>query len=378
MSLLNQVLQDLEKRKADTVTEQQGLNHLTAPASKHKKSYLLMALILIILLISVIFLNFKQSKKHTIKASPEKIQIATSPKTQKPITAALITANKNTQLKPIVLPEKAALKAAPTKEAKNNKSKAIKKQDTVSTTVKITPLKPIEQPIEKAEINTAKAIHKKEAIAPLVIETTKTVKQAIGKKTIAQKQKPLNLDQLAEQSFISAQKLQDLASRQVKLQQVLKLNVKHIDARLLLANTLLQQGLTQQSAHLLDQGLKLFPKNPDFIKLRSQMFLQFKQAIAALQLLQRIKPGKTQDEDYLALLAAAYQQNNQPLESLTLYQKLLALNPEKAEYWLGLAMAQEKQGNKYQALLSYQQALNKKTLQNVVVSYINQRISSLK
>jgi len=405
MSLLNQVLQDLEKRKPDNTAEHQSFDHLSAPtpAPKYKPSYLILTLIFIGLIASVISLNIKQNKEPIIKAIPEKVQIAAATNKQKSMPAtAVITEDKNTPLKPIDLPEKQVLKSLQTEEAEINITKATNKQDdtkktvepsvakstlikkqqeftaTAIATVKNTQLKPIDQTAEKTEVNKTKIIHKKDAFSAVANKTTKTVNPTIVKKPILQKQKPLNLNQLAEQAFISAQKPQDLATRQLKLQQVLKLNINHIDARLLLANTLLQQGLTKQSSHLLDQGLKLFPQNLDFIKLRSQTFLQSKQPVAAIQLLLKTKPSTLQDENYLALLAAAYQQNNQHIKSLTLYQELLALNPEKAEYWLGLAIAQENQGNKHQALIAYQQAVNKKTLQNAVVSYINQRISILR
>jgi tetratricopeptide (TPR) repeat protein len=108
------------------------------------------------------------------------------------------------------------------------------------------------------------------------------------------------------------------------------------------------------------------------------LFLQNNQPQLALNILHRIDSRYNQDEMYLSLLASAYQQNSEDLHSLQIYQKLIVINPQKAEYWLGLAIAQEKQGNKSQALKGYQQALDKKTLKKSIVSYIKQRVSSLK
>jgi tetratricopeptide (TPR) repeat protein len=108
------------------------------------------------------------------------------------------------------------------------------------------------------------------------------------------------------------------------------------------------------------------------------LFLQNNQPQLALNILHRIDSRYNQDEMYLSLLASAYQQNNEDLHSLQIYQKLIVINPQKAEYWLGFAIAQEKQGNKVQALKGYQQALDKKTLKKSIVSYIKQRVSSLK
>jgi Flp pilus assembly protein TadD len=54
------------------------------------------------------------------------------------------------------------------------------------------------------------------------------------------------------------------------------------------------------------------------------------------------------------------------------------VNPEKAENWLGLALSEEKLGNSNLAREAYQQALNKNTLKESIVKYINQRLIELR
>jgi len=335
MSLLNQVLQDLEKRNETNISEQHGLKNIQATPVPQSKSHLhIIGIISLLLLFFIIMFSMKETKH---------VEIAID-------TSQTIKTFSDKQL-------------AENSLASSQKKPVIQKQDKPEKFITSNIKKPItdKPPIKSAEKNPTNSVPVKKTI-----------------KTEPKKIKRLSNTQLAIQLFTSAQKLTPLVEKQLKLEQALKLDMLHIDARLLLANILLQQGQSEKARTLLDQGTILFPKNIQLINIRSQLFLQNKQARPALILLQQVDDKYIKDETYLALLAAAYQQSNAPLKSLLVYQKLLSINSEKAEYWLGLAMAYEKQNNKQQALNAYQQALNKNSLKTAIVSYIKHRISILK
>ena len=359
MSLLNQVLQDLEKRDAESLPEQNQLNHVEAVSPAHKK--------LPLYLITLLFLT------GIIAAASYFIMDEESSKIVEP--------EPTTHISSIVQPQDPITKPAP--ELLGTENSIASKQRTIKT--------------DTPPIVTAHQINKAVPTQPIKNHTTdnktqqqpiKSAPKRIKKNAQTNKIKPykqqrkfskkLNSKQQAEKAFTLAKKQKNNTDQQTQLRQVLQLNPKHVDARLLLANNLLNMGMPKETAAVLDHGLQLFPQNIQFINFRSQLFLQNKQPQAALNTLQLITPDYTQDEMYLSLLAAAYQQNSDNLHSLQTYQRLLSINPQKAEYWLGFAIAQEKQGNKEQALNAYQHALNKKTLKNKIVSYINQRVSLLK
>jgi Flp pilus assembly protein TadD len=163
-----------------------------------------------------------------------------------------------------------------------------------------------------------------------------------------------------------------------KLEQVLKLDPRHLKARLLLAKALHNQGQINKTAEFLDQSLALFPDNLQFINTRAQLFLQQRNPNGALKTLQRIELANSSNETYLSLLAATYQQLQSFSNAAKVYQKLVSVNPEKAENWLGLGLSQEKLGNLKLARDAYQQALSKETLKESVVSYIKQRLTELR
>jgi len=351
MSLLNQVLQDLEKRNETNISELHGLRNIQATPVRQSKSHLyIIGIISLLLLVFAIMYKIKETKHVEIFTTPviKEITLDTSP---------TIKTFSNKQL------------------AENSLTSSQKKPD---TTEKISALQKQDKPEKLITSNITKPITDKAPIKPAEKNPTSSVIVKKSIKTAPKKVKQLSNKQLATQLFTSAQELTNLIEKQLKLEHALKLDMHHIDARLLLAKTLLQQGQTEKASTLLNQGTILFPQNIQLINLRSQLFLQNKQVRPALTLLQQVDDRYIQDETYLALLAAAYQQNNSPLKSLLVYQKLLSINPSKAEYWLGLAMAYEKQKNKPQALNAYQQALNKNSLKTAIVSYIKQRISLLK
>lgn len=357
MSLLNQVLQDLEKRDAEGASEQNQLSQIKAVSPAYKKAplYLITFLFLIGILAAAGYFIMDKPSSGTVNPEPAP-SIAQSQKSiKKPASDTPILEKKPPISEQI--PVKADSQSLPKLQLnKPVASHPIKNQTTGNKTQ--------QQPIK----NAPKRIERKS-------QTNKIKPYKQQKRKLAKK---LSNQQQAEKVFILAKKQKNSIDQQEKLRQTLQLNPKHIEARLILANHLLNKGMTSKTETMLDQGLQLLPHNKQLISFRSQLFLQNKQPLAALSLLHQINSSDSQDEMYLSLLASAYQQTKDHVKSLQTYQKLLSINPKKAEYWLGLAIALEKQGNAKQALSAYQFALNKKTLKSAVVSYINRRVSLLK
>jgi len=328
MSLLNQVLQDLEKRNAEQPANLQNtdlLDQLKPAQSAPKKNTTLIILFGILVIAAIYGISIFTAKQ------PE-------PLIEKKVT----------QIQPIVVAtptqQKQVLTTAPRQEV------ILKKTPTV--VIKPAP--------------TATPIKIKIATPKPKVQKTKKITPATNSKTST-----------AAMYFTRAKKSQDLSTQQRLLEKTLQLDSKHFSAHLLLANNLLQQGTTDRAILSLQKSLTQLPKNTPLTNILAQLYLQTQQTTKALNTLLTINPATTQDETFLSLLAASYQQANDAQNSSTLYQKLLTINPQKAEYWLGLAMAYEKLNQATHAVTAYQQALNKNSLKPSIVSYIKQRISQL-
>ncbi len=328
MSLLNQVLQDLEKRNAEQPANLQNTDLLDQlkPAKPAPKKNATLIILISILVLASIYVSYRFISKQP----------------------APLASQTNTQIKPIVVATPSAQKHVATKT---------------------TTSKPEEKPQEIPVI----AIKPTPAITPTKIAAPKPKTQKTNRITTVIKSKPST----AAIYFTRAKKSQDLSTQQSLLEKTLQLDSKHFPAHLLLANNWLQQGATDRAIFSLQKSLTQLPRNIALTNILAQLYLQTQQTTNALNTLLSINPATTQDETFLSLLAASYQQANDAQNSSTIYQKLLIINPQKAEYWLGLAMAYEKLNQATHAVTAYQQALNKKSLKPSIVSYINQRISQL-
>jgi len=321
MSLLNQVLQDLEKRNAAQPANRQNpdlleqLKTTTAPPKKKGTLLILSSTLVIASLYGAYHFIRKQPQPNT---SVQAIALKTAPQQKHIITA---TPKAKKQPKKIAT---VAIRLAPP-----------------VTLTKIAPPKP--------------KLQKTKKITPVIKRKTST----------------------AAIYFTRAEKSQDLPSQQSLLEKTLQLDSKHFPAHLLLANNLLQQGKTNHAILALQNSLTQLPTNMALTNILAQLYLQTQQTNNALKTLLSINPATTQNETFLSLLAASYQQANDAKNSSFIYQKLLSINSQKAEYWLGLAMAYEKINQATHALSAYQQALNKNSLKPSIVSYIKQRISQL-
>lgn len=161
------------------------------------------------------------------------------------------------------------------------------------------------------------------------------------------------------------------------LQEVLELNPRHLAARQQLLRILVKERSNLELKQFLDESLDWFPDNLGFITTLAHYHLQQKNFADAIATLERVDSFRIDETHYLALLAASYQQQQQFAQALPVYQKLTQLQPEKAENWLGLGICADKLQQNQSALKAYQEALAKNTLNSAVVDYINQRLSAL-
>lgn len=340
MSLINQMLRDLESRSTANSAPsalQHNIQVAQAPASKRP---LLLWSLLAIITTSGSYWTYQYSKTQT-KTPP--VTVAENMIPAAPYEKVLTAPN-------------AVTDATQTTEQ-------ISQKNTTSPTMQP---KPPEEPMQ-----TAPAVH---AAPEIVARPPKRIPAVSNTAPI----NPITAKQQAEFLYRQAENKFEDYSAIYKLEQVLKLDPRHIKARLLLAKTLHNQGQPLKTAELLDQSLALFPDNLQLINMRAQLFLQQKNPDGALKTLQRIALTNSSNETYLSLLAATYQQLQSFSYAARVYQRLVTVNPEKAENWLGLALSQEKLDNPKLTREAYQQALNKNTLKEPVVNYIKQRLNDLR
>jgi len=363
MSLINQMLRDLEKRNSTNNTPPTLQHNIQATQTPASKMPLLLWSAFSIAAAGGTYWAYQYSK--TLIKAPAVTAADDIKKDPTPIAPyeKVLTASN------AIIDVVQKTEQPPLKNTAHQQAPAIQ-------SVPEFPAAPASQPVPTAPVAQPKPSAQ---IAPPVSETAAELtakKESIAPK--AELVRQINSKQQASFLYQKIEKDFENYSAINKLEQVLKLDPRHLKARLLLAKTLYNQGQTDKTAEFLDQSLTLFPDNLQFINTRAQLFLQQKDPNGAFRTLQRVDLANSSNEAYLSLLAATYQQLQSFANAAKVYQKLVTINPEKAENWLGLGLSQEKLGNLKLARDAYQQALNKNTLKESIASYIKQRLIELR
>lgn len=337
MSLINEMLKDLEKRRSRDLETSSSLNeNITWETRPNKKNFNWIAFLSIVILIgltSVIgYLLWERN-------------VTTSATVVAGNTHAVVT-----QKKKIVKP--------------------IAKRKTIEKIKKPVEKVFIEDEISEAIDIEAEAIDIEEAEELPLVKLKKT-------------HRPLNSKQLAEIAYNKGYKLlQQGRMHQGKqsLREALSLYVPHIKAREMLAGIHIKSGHFINAAELLKEGIGVVPDYPLFAQLYARVLLEQKNPQLAIAVLNRgaSSARMSTEPDYFALLAATYQRVKNHQKAIDIYLQLVKVRPNSGIWWLGLGISLEKQGKTKEALDAYRRAQDTGSLKSGLVKFTNNRVSALK
>jgi len=339
MSLINQMLKDLEKRRSRDLETSQTLNQNitweTRP-NQRKFNWLTFSIIftLAALLSVIAYLLWEKTTQNTQLAEVEKEKIV------------------------------------PLKKQKVKKTVVNKKPKATAKVKKplITEVTEDDNDIEPVNIDEAIDVDEVDNSTPTKLKKT---------------HRPLNSKQLAEIAYNKGYRfLQQGRMRQGKeyLREALSLYIPHIKAREMLAGIYIKSGHFISAAELLSEGVKIAPEYPLFAKLYARVLLEQNNPKLAVQILKQgsVSAAMDVEPDYYALLAATYQRVNEHEKAVELYLKLVKIHPAAGIWWLGLGISLEKSGKNKEALEAYQRAQQTGNLKAGLIKFTNNRVSALK
>ena len=344
MSLINQMLKDLEKRRSrDLETSESLSNNITwetRPDSKRFNFQVLAVSVIILLLLTIIAYLFWER-------SADKDEL-------------INVENKNNSVK--------------TQKTKyTQKQKSIQKQN--------------KSPVTKSFVKKTKVIKNVAASKAYAegVEADNTVdtEEIENKKPLKLKKKhrPLNDQQLAELEYKKGyQSLQQGRMHQGKeyLRKALSFYAPHLKAREMLSGIYIKSGRYVEAASLLREGITIVPSYSLFAKLYARVLLEQNNPQLAIQVLERGASASDIELDYQALLAATYQRVKNHEKAIEIYLQLVNVKPTVGIWWLGLAISLEKSGKNKEALEAYQRAQKTGNLKAGLVKFTNNRVSALK
>lgn len=149
-----------------------------------------------------------------------------------------------------------------------------------------------------------------------------------------------------------------VAEAQRLLRQALAEQATHQDARLYLSQLLMDEGKRAEAKSVLAEGVALKPQGPQLYVALAQAQLLSKETDAAIATLERGGPAVSDNAQYQALMAAALQQKSRHPEAVQYYIQALRQQPEASHWLVGLAVSLQATGNNQGAAEAYQRALD--------------------
>lgn len=160
------------------------------------------------------------------------------------------------------------------------------------------------------------------------------------------------------------------------LRQALTIYPQSEDARQLLAAYLFESRQEAEAVSVLQAGIKQFPAQVGLPKSLARWQLAHGQAEAVLQTLKPVASALAQDAESQWMLAMAYQQIGQHAAALPHFERATLLRPGHAQWMVAYAISLQAVGQNAQALQHLQQAQSL-PLSERLLEFVTQRIRQL-
>ncbi len=370
MSLINQVLKDIDERRSadysDNKTDLDDLHFSHIPKRKSKAKPIIITSIASLSLAAIIVVAFyflQQGQPDTNLAtsnavaedSAAKPELTVVAKATAPVSAPIPASREVSQ---------AIAKPKSEKQKSTNQQLATKAHSAAKPVTSTT----------ASEVDNDVASEEAIAVSDLAEESDDTpvkfTRQVV----------PMRPEQKAELSYQNGyDHLRSQRHRQAErsLRLALVAESGHIKARELLSGIYIKQGRWIEASELLREGLTYSPEHRTFSKLYARAMMQLNQDAQAIAVLKKYAPAVESDPDYFAILAALYQRQNQHGHAADLYARLVSVNPNKGVWWVGLGISLEAMGRKQDALQAYGHARKTGNLHNEVARFADNRLVAL-
>ncbi|MBI1834249.1 MAG: tetratricopeptide repeat protein [Burkholderiales bacterium] len=385
MSLINQMLQDLEKRgqagndiPAPRYTQ---FTHQTAASPHPWRWRMLVLLVLGIALVWVYVFHgsLKSSPSALVSTAPMKpdasIAIApTSTPTSIPVpapateAAATLTVAGDLSLKLTkdVDVRHVAVNAALPSAFETSVPETISPKDKPSVSAPVMQKEPLThnetKPIKSASSATAMSSSTTQTAAPVaIVKETSPLQRA----ETEYRQATSYLQQGRHSEALSA------------LQQALKLDPQHAPARQALISILIENNRQEDAMRELKHGLALDPHQSNFAMTLARLQVERANVNEAIITLQASLPAGQDRADYLAFLAALKQKTGAHKEAIQLYRQALKKHQANGVWWMGLGISLQADGRNPDALDAYRRALAGNGLSADLQAFVEQKVSQL-
>jgi MSHA biogenesis protein MshN len=372
MSLINQMLQDLERRSAGNMLGGQPQPQVRAVPNRgglHPAWWLVLALTLAL---GGVVLWLALRPTPPVVAPPNlALKIASdlgtlpSPVAQTPAAIREPFVEQMTAENPVMV-------TAPqrTTDVRQSDDAAVKSKNN-------NPL-PISQRELTAQVN-APAVVFKPSAAPAATNAGSDESDKSFKLT--KQVKELTSQQRAENDYRQASTAlqQGRSSEAINdLEQALQLDPQHAAARQMQVGLLLQAKRTDDAVRLAQEGLALDPAQVGLAMILARVQVEQSDLKSALTTLDKSLPYAQDRADYQAFLAALLQRDKRHKDAIDHYVVAIGKAPQNGIWWMGLGISLQAENRLPEAKEAFNRAKSSNTLTPELLAFVNQKLTQLR
>lgn len=176
---------------------------------------------------------------------------------------------------------------------------------------------------------------------------------------------------------VQAQQQDRIPEAMAAYEAALKSNEQHEAARLAMAAMLQKNGSQAAAERILQAGLRLKPAHLSYAMALARMQLERDQLGLAADTLQAHLAAADSNADYQSFYAALLQRQNRHKEALNHYQIALQISPRNGVWRVGYAISLQALERIEDAKLAYKQALSTHTLSPELTAFVQQKLTGL-
>lgn len=366
MSLINQMLKDLESRR-DPATAAHGVIDGMGDSARRtpqRSLFIAMAVIIIALAAAMGYLLWQNLAQSTTANTTHKLNAA--------LASSVLPASGENKTEPAPDHTKAEPPAASPKVQPLVKKEARQGQPEPAAD-SVQPASPVAGG-QSGDTGTTMAS------AETVDDTADEDEDYSNTQHIEKHIRPMRPAQLAEQHYQAGYTLLQRGDRngaEERWREALVIDPTHIASREALAGLYLSQSRRVEAAEQLEAGLDYQPGYGQFALLYARLQLENGDNAAAIAILERALQEQAQNGDFYAFLAAIYQRQGAYRKSIAAYQRALQQQPRQSVWWMGTGISLERADKKDEALTAYREARKTGQLSAKLLEYVEGRIQAL-
>ncbi len=160
-------------------------------------------------------------------------------------------------------------------------------------------------------------------------------------------------------------------------EQALQLDPQHVGARHALIGVLLEDKRQDDALRVAREGLALEPAQPGLAMILARLQLEKGLLHTAIETLERALPYAADRADYQAFLAALLQRDDKHKQAVEHYLQALQKAPQNGVWWMGLAISLQAERRIPEAQEAFKRAKATNTLSAELLAFVDARLSQL-